>query len=273
MLMIFSERKRFKERSEKQSKGENFWTETFPQKFRTQLLYAINESSRYPQVFIDSAQYTLCKKYGMTYLANPGFTRVLDFAEFINQGTDDDVADAIEVFHACLNNRSLQSQTNEFSNSSSFDSEVRRLLVENTIAFDLYEDQIIPRGEHEMYGVVIEPLLGYLGADPRFTRAKTAYLNGLDQIKKNDGPNAITDFGTAIEEMLRALGASGNNSGQLVESGVRLGLIKQSDKPLLGWIAAQRNNGEAHRVVDGDLDDAWLHAHVAGALLLKLSKD
>lgn len=270
--MIFSERKKHAEALTRQAAGENLWVEKFPEEFRVQLVFAMNESSHYPHVFIESAQYRLCKKYGRTHLKTPGVRRGVDFTDFIQSGTTDDIADGIEIFIEALSDARLQAEVSEYTNVNNFVSEVRRLLYINFVAFDLFDGEIIPRGERQLYGEIIEPLLGYLGANPDFAKAKTAYLNGVEQIKKNDGANAITDFGTAVEELLRALGATGANSSKLKDSAEQLNIIKPWDKKLIDWIATERNEGEAHFAEGGTLDDAWLHAHIAGAVLLRLSK-
>ena len=80
--------------------------------------------------------------------------------------------------------------------------------------------------------------------------------------------------------MLTALGCDGGALGDLVSSAKKKGLLTGADTPLtesiiktVNWVAAKRNQGEAHRGdPDMNMSDAWMVVHVVGALVLRLSE-
>ena len=270
--MLFSQRKRQAELMRRMRAGENLWVDEFDERFRNQLIFAMFECSDYPEVYLEASQYALVKTYGKPYLANPNARRAQDFLSFVMTSTSNEIADCIEVFIEKLDDRNLSSRTHHYSGSSNFEIEIREKLIDNLIAYDLIDGKIVQRGEQKLYVDVIEPVLEYLTTQSRFTPTRKAFLEGLDQIKQKNAPNAITDFATAISEMLRALGASGTVLSALNASARSLKLLSEHDRKLIDWIASERNSGEAHTISDSTIDDAWLHAHVTAALILRLSK-
>ena len=57
-----------------------------------------------------------------------------------------------------------------------------------------------------------------LHSQPRFAQAEVAYQNALAELRNRDAANAITDAGTALQEVLMALGCDGGSLGDLLTS-------------------------------------------------------
>ena len=65
-----------------------------------------------------------------------------------------------------------------------------------------------------------------------------------------------------------------------MSSAKKKGLLTGADTPLtesiiktVNWVAAKRNQGEAHRGdPDINMSDAWMMVHVVGALAIRLSE-
>lgn len=163
----------------------------------------------------------------------------------------------------------------------SFRQEVNRIFQAHIVGFHLHQNShLVPIVSHEMHTAVVEPTLYLLHSQPRFADAETAYQNALEQIRKRDPANAITDAGVALQEALTALGCEGKVLGDLLKSAHKIGLLKGKDTPLgevvgrtVDWVAAMRNQGEAHKAnPDVDMPDAWMVVHVVGALIIRLSE-
>jgi len=100
-------------------------------------------------------------------------------------------------------------------------------------------------------------------------------------LSKGDAADAVTDAGTALQEMLKSLGCRGNQLGDLIRSAKSKGLLGAHDTPLfetfekaMHWVAADRSEkGESHHLSDATLDDAWLIVHVVGAFIVRLASD
>ena len=109
---------------------------------------------------------------------------------------------------------------------------------------------------------------------------ETAYLDALEEITSGKAADAITDAGTSLQEMLIALGCTGNALGPLINSARAKGILAPYDSPMLNavekilhWVSADRSTtGDAHVVTSPNLDDAWFVVHVVGAIVLRLSK-
>ena len=75
------------------------------------------------------------------------------------------------------------------------------------------------------------------------------------------------------------MGCIGKTLGELLTSAKKTGLVKGNDTPLtkaiggtVDWVAAKRNDGEAHWASDATLSDAWMVVHVVGALIIRLAE-
>jgi hypothetical protein len=161
-----------------------------------------------------------------------------------------------------------------------FRREVNQILEAHLVGLCLHDNsRLMEIASHEMHNAVVAPTLYLLHSQPRFAAAEKAYQKALDELRRRDPGDAITDAGTALQDMLKTLGCTGNALGDLLKSARNNGLIKGTDSPLtdsieraVAWVATQRNHGEAHQ---GDPDvvmsDAWAVVHIVGALMIRLS--
>jgi hypothetical protein len=161
-----------------------------------------------------------------------------------------------------------------------FRSRVNAILEAHIVGFHLHQNShLVPIESHEMHTEVVEPTLYLLHSQPQFAAAEAAYQKALEELRIHDAGDAITDAGTALQEVLGALGCTGKTIGELLRSARNNGLLKGNDTPLtdaigrtIDWVAAKRNQGEAHRGDPGiDINDAWMVVHVVGALTIRLS--
>ena len=105
------------------------------------------------------------------------------------------------------------------------------------------------------------------------------YRDALAQLADDKAANAITDAGTALQEMLEELGCEGNQLGDLIRSARKKQLLGAHDTPLIDaidkamhWVAADRSEmGDSHHATQATREDAWLSIHVVGALIVRLA--
>jgi len=139
---------------------------------------------------------------------------------------------------------------------------------------------MIPLSSRELHEHVVAPALQLLAGRPDLDKVESAYRAALEEITKGKAADAITDAGTALQEMLGALGCDGNALGPRIASARAKGILAPHDSPMLTaiekvlhWVSADRSEkGDAHAVTSATLDDAWLIVHVVGAVILRLSK-
>jgi hypothetical protein len=162
-----------------------------------------------------------------------------------------------------------------------FRTEVNRIFESHIVAFHLHDNsRLVPVQSHEMHNAVVEPTLYLLHSQPRFSAAETAYQNALRELRNRDPADAITDAATALQDVLLALGCTGNALGPLLKSARSKGLLKGTDAPLteviakaVDWVSATRGGGEAHQgKPDINMSDAWMVVHLVGALAIRLSE-
>lgn len=165
--------------------------------------------------------------------------------------------------------------------AEAFRANVNRILEAHLVAFHLHDNsRLVPVASHEMHDAVVAPTLYLLHSEPKFAGAETAYQNALKELRNHDAGDAITDAATALQEVLTALGCAGGALGELLSSAKTKGLLTGADTPLtesigktVNWVAAKRNQGEAHRGdPDINMSDAWMVVHIVGALTIRLSE-
>ena len=162
-----------------------------------------------------------------------------------------------------------------------FRQKVNQIFEAHIVGFHLHQNShLIPIDSHEMHTAVVGPTLYLLHSQPRFAAAESAYQNALKELRVRDAGDAITDAATALQDVLKALGCTGNALSDLLKSAKINGLLKGNDTPLteaisktIDWVAAKRNQGEAHHGdPDINMSDAWMVVHVVGALTIRLSE-
>ena len=155
-----------------------------------------------------------------------------------------------------------------------FSTNIRTILDDHRVAFDFVEGQFIPRGDQTMHREVIVPTLTLLSDRKNLDIAESKYTDALKSIQDKRFDDAITDTSAALEATLGALGCSGNTLGKKLSHAMKLGLLAQYDKKLVDWLSSDRGTrGDAHPEGSGATRaDAWLSAHIAGALILCLAE-
>lgn len=162
-----------------------------------------------------------------------------------------------------------------------FRAKVNRIFEAHLTPLSLHQNsRLIEINSHEMHDAVVAPTLFLLHSQPRFAGAETAYQKALKELRNRDPADAITDAATALQDVLLALGCTGNALGPLLKSAKSKGLLKGSDTPLtqsisktVDWVSATRGEGEAHTGdPDISMSDAWMVVHVVGALVIRLSE-
>src|SRR5262249_38063208 len=156
---------------------------------------------------------------------------------------------------------------------------VNVILREHRISYELINDQMVEFSSRTLHQQVISPSLKLLASRPNLEKVESAYKDALEEISKGNAADAITDAGTALQEMLSALGCAGNALGPQIASARAKKIIAPHDSPLLTaiekvlhWVSADRSEkGDAHGVTSATLEDAWLIVQVVGAVVLRLS--
>jgi hypothetical protein len=294
-MPLFQRRQSQRQKAERIARGEAIeLSSTFDESARTRILYAITDSApddlhgwdrpSPASVFIPLVRGVLLREWGETTLAQkPDETQ--DFASFlISRATDGQVPDVIEaVFEAFqhVNRNRAYPKYDEDAPARSFRAAVNRILDEHNLAFQVVDNEVVPRDSMVMHAEIVTPALSLLRGKRAFASVERAFHDALRELKPGGNPSdAITDAGTAVQEMLVSLGADGNALGPLLASARKRGLLGPHDSKLaegvqkIGeWISADRSaRGDSHAVRDATVDDAWLAVHVAGALIVRLEK-
>src|SRR5438094_3188889 len=87
----------------------------------------------------------------------------------------------------------------------------------------------------ELHAAIMEPALTLL-RDKKFSSAETAYRHALEEVTMGKAGDAITDAGTALQEMLVVLGCDGHSLGPLIKSARTKGFLGPHDARLTGAI-------------------------------------
>ena len=275
--MLHFERKRLKAIGEAEAKGEDVWTSKFNQPVRVKIAYALQHAACRDQstvaTALEAAQIMLGGERGKYRLTDKaGITPAEDFFTYLHTCPDDMMPSVIE---AAIYGLRLAAQTSFVPISVvGFKDDVRIVLDRHRISWVLAED------EDEMYELkskslhsgVVEPTLRLLAGRKDLATVQDAYQEALRKVSQGEPENAITDAGTALQEMLTACGCKGNQLGDLATDARKKGLVAPHDVKLVDWIAADRSQkGDSHRVVRTSKDDAWLNIYVVGALVVRLA--
>jgi hypothetical protein len=262
--MLYGERKRMAELAQKEAAGESYWTKKFDDRLRVKIHYAMWEASEGLGRFYFAARQLILEADGLRALSNPAFTALVDFQQYVERCADDEIPTTIEAFYTALSDKRLMQETGVYFSEIKFEVKMGELLQKGRIGFELVGGQMIPFESKELHAEVILP---------------AAYLNALDEISRGDGPDAITDAGTALQESLLALGCEGNSLGPLIASAKNRGLLGSHDREmieaiskLMHWVSADRSqSGDAHNAGDASVEDAWLIVHIVGAIIVRLN--
>jgi hypothetical protein len=282
--MLHFQRRKYAERAAREAAGESFWTKTFDDSARTRILHSFKDAVGAPGSITSNEYYILAhglilRSAGLLYLVRQDFDPATDLLNYLLKCPDDMVPSVVEAMSIVCNDDRVRSRTHNWD-SSVFDQMVNRILREHRIGYELSDCKMIEFSSRELHVEVVVPTLQLLAGRPDLARVESAYQAALGEISKGESANAITDAGTALQEMLTALGCSGNALGPLIKSAREKGLLASHDSPLvnavdkiLNWVSADRSElGDAHEVSSATVDDAWFTVHIVGAILLRLSK-
>jgi hypothetical protein len=219
--------------------------------------------------------------------------RLADF--LVDSATDDQVIDIIESWFAAVDQVAASYEANArvvYSSGRSsavlmrdvlgeqYRQKINEILDDHDLAWQLVGVEMTPRSSMAMHATIVEPVMALTAGNPKYAKVEIAYREALKELKPRGSPsNAITDAGTALQEMLEAVGAKGNALGPLLIDARKRGLLAPYDSKLadaitdLGeWVSADRAaRGDTHKVRDASREDAWLAVRVAGALILRLA--
>lgn len=121
-------------------------------------------------------------------------------------------------------------------------------------------------------------LFSLLLEHPELYDVEHAYREALYSLDRDLFTSAIIQAGTALHEMLRAMGGEGNTLGDLFRSVRRGKVLAPYDEKLIEaleliteWVnAARSTRGSSHLVHRPTIDDAWLSVRVTAAVLVRL---
>lgn len=266
--MLYNARKRLRERAAAEAGGQSFWTSIFDEKVRHKLLYATQDAAqREMQVVSEMARRSILKDEGLPWLIDRSLEPHADFGGYYFKCPDQDFPMVVEGIYRAMWDW-LNAQGYYGVDVRGWEERVRTILEEERIAFDFAGGEMVPFESKELHEAVMEPALSLL-RNPEFAAAETAYRHALEEVTKGKAGDAITDAGTALQELLLALGCDGNSLGPLIKSAKAKGLLGAHDAPLTR--AIEDTKGDAHKADAASKEDAWLMIHVVGALLVRLA--
>jgi uncharacterized protein YaaQ len=144
--------------------------------------------------------------------------------------------------------------------------------------YSLENCEVVEFESREIHKEIVVPALR-LVTQPGWEAIEKSYQDALKELSEGSPSDAITDATTALQETLRKLGCKGDELGTLLKSAKSTLLNGYDGKyvdaidSLIKWASAVRaNRGDGHKVADVSKEDAWFVVHVAGILILRLSK-
>src|SRR5581483_2540710 len=273
--MLFSKRERLRILTEREAAGESFWTTSFDENVRVKIDFAFSDHAGNSLDYASEiARGIILREEGLRYLHDESCDSTYDLKSHLHGCEDAFVPTIIEAMLVGINNRPYAS----WGDGAKFSEKIRNILREHRIKYDLIEDQLIPLESLEMHEGVVVPALTLLAGRKEFEGAEKAYRRALDEISSGNPSDAITDAGTALQEVLTKLGCEGNALGPLIKSAKLRGIFAAHDAALTDgiekiahWVSADRSEkGDSHKVVQVKIEDAWLTLHVVGALIVRL---
>lgn len=273
-----------KDMAEREATGESFWTEGFNERVRSRIAHAyarlvdiITAPYGDPAAVFTTARQMILEQGGEKFLQDSNASPYRDFKLFLESSPDDMYPTALEALLLSVDQyeaswRGAQYIAGQFAES------INEVFAQERVAWKIIDGQMIEMKSMEMHAAVVEPAIRLL-QDPRYSKVDATYRKALDEISKGDGADAVTDAGTALQELLTALGCDGNQLGDLVRSARKKQLLASHDTAMLDviekamhWVAADRSEtGESHHASDASRDDAWLIVHIVGALIVRLA--
>jgi hypothetical protein len=278
--LLHNRRKRLADIAVREAAGESFWTEKFDETVRTKITQAFQYAAGQWSEYYGIARTAILQNEGRFYLTKSNTRGDVDLLTYLMTCPDDMVPTVVEAMALACNDGQLNMATGNWNRTDTFNPSVSVILREHRISYELVNDQMTSLSTMELHEAVVGPTVSLLAGRSDLSRVETAYLSALEEITVGKAADAITDAGTALQEMLAALGCTGNALGPLIASARVKGILAPHDSPMLTavekilhWVSADRSStGDAHVVTSPILDDAWFIVHVVGAIILRLSK-
>jgi hypothetical protein len=271
-------RKRMNEIVLKESQGVSFWSDKFDENTRVRLLYAYRDAAEQYNLGVPtaSARDLLLREKGVFFLVQSGLESSEDFFRYVMECSDDMMPSVVEAMsHGCASINTWGRHA-----YASFERSVEVIFRNDRISYELINQEMVEFSSKELHSSIVSPTLTLL-ADPQgLGKVERAYQDALKEISNGNPGNAITDAGTALQELLETLGCDGNSLGPLIKSARKMDLIAAHDvrmldgiEKIMHWVSADRSElGDAHKSTDASVNDAWLIVHIVGALILRLAQ-
>jgi len=276
--MLHSRRQRVRELQEQHARGDVPWTEWFAPEARTKIRYAFERAfpDATSRVYAGRlARRLVLEDEGLSYLVSAhGKAYDHDFIPAFAELDNDLLPTFIEALWLSIKTPQAGVVVGD---AQGFANAVQTILYEYSISFDFVPPMMVTRESQELHEAVVRPTLLLLQGRAEFAHAESAYQKALAELGA-DPADAITDAATALQEVLKALGAKGGSLGRLVKHARSSGLLSGYDEnlttALVNWTEADRSEkGDAHNAQEASREDAWLAIHVTGALMLRLASD
>lgn len=277
--MLFGERKRLEKLAKSEAAGKSFWTTKFSAEVRIKLVHLFRDvTGDFPDYFALSRALIL-RSQGKLRLTNDAIDEASDLLNYLLNGDDDSIPDIIEAMHTACETRQIMARTHRFEAAEDLARAANRILLEHRLSYELVNGQMVELASRELHQAVVSPAVTLLAGRPDLHKVEQAYMKALGEISNHDAADAITDAGTALQEMLNALGCKGGALGDLIKSAKSKSLLARHDSPMLEaierimrWVSADRSEtGDAHKASSPDLEDAWFMVHIVGVIILRLS--
>ena len=227
-----------------------------------------------------AARQLILEQEGAKYLYGDGLTPYADFESFLQHGPDSMYPTAIEAVLLCVDKWDTAHQYGGFKGEYSWQlaDAINEIFGQERVGWKIVDGEMVAMESQELHEAVVEPALRLLH-ESRFAKVDATYRKALDELSKGDCADAVTDAGTALQELLTQLCCEGNQLGDLIKSARKRHLLAAHDTPVLdaiekalNLVAADRSEtGESHHASDASRDDAWLIVHIVGAFIVRLA--
>lgn len=274
MRQLHYNRKRERQMREQEAQGISLWTDEFPKTVRVKIqnfMEAFDER----ETILNVASLVLRQGLGLRYLGDGNFSHAYECLVFIARCPNEYMPSVIEALY-----EGLEAKAWDREGLTTYELFINDLLSSERISFDLIEGRMIEKESQEIHAEVVAPTLTLLSHRQGFTEVEKAYQRSLERLSQRDTGGALTSAGTALQEMLEAVGCSGKTLGEQFRAAKTKELLTGSDSPLLegvsktlDWVSGVRNTrSDAHQMEDVKPEEAWMMVHIVGALMLRLAQ-
>lgn len=167
-----------------------------------------------------------------------------------------------------------------FFNTDDFVERTNDLLLDERVNLTFIDSRLRPRENEPLHTDLMQPTEAFLSNDERFSTAETAYMEASSSLAAGHYGQAITAAASALQDTLRAFGATGQTLASQINSARSRNLIMAHDAKLFemvkmatDWLTADRSNrGNAHGASSATRADAQLAIHIAASIMLRLMR-